>query len=165
MSWLRKIPWLALCLVILSYSVVGWYAASWTDILSLWLVKQGESWGWLVREDTASAFIQISEVAIVCLIAIALTAPVALVTVLVGSGLKSDTKALISMLGWSIILVMIIRWFHYFVHLLVLFCAAILGRLELQRVGYNKWQVISILLGCCLAGMGLGWLIFIHQQV
>jgi hypothetical protein len=118
----------------------------------------------LLREDAASAFIQVSEVAIVCVIAIALTAPVALVTVLVGSGLRSDTKALISMLVWSIIIVLIVRWFQYFVHLLVLFCAAILGRLELQRVGYNGWQVAAILFIGCLVGVGLGWLIFIYQQ-
>lgn len=162
MSWLRKIPWLALSLLILSYSVVGWYAAGWSGTLSFWLVEQGQSWGWLLRQDAASVFIQIAEVAIVCLIAIALTAPVALITILVGSGLKSDTKALISMLCWSIIFVMIIRWFKYFVHLLVLFCAVILGRLELQRVGYNEWQIAFILSSCCLAGLGLGWLIFIY---
>ena len=163
MSFLRKIPWLAICLVILSYSVVGWYAASWSGILSFWLVEKGQSWGWLLREDAASAVIQIAEVAILCLISLALTAPVALITVLVGSGLRSDTKALFSMLGWSIIIVMIIRWFPYFVHLLVLFCAAILGRLQLQQAGYNRWQVTWILITCCLTGVGLGWLIFTSQ--
>lgn len=163
MSSLRKIPWFTLCLVILSYSVVGWHAASWSGILSPWLVQEGQSWGWLLREDAASAVIQITEVAILCVISLALTAPVALITVLVGSGLKSDTKALISMLGWSIIIVLIIRWFPYFVHLLVLFCAAILGRLQLQQAGYKRWQVTSILITCCLAGVGLGWLIFNYQ--
>jgi hypothetical protein len=163
MSFLRKVPWLALSLVVLSYSLVGWYAASWSDVLSVWLVEKGQSWGWLLREDAASAIIQIAEVVILCLISLALTAPVAIITVLVGTGLKSDAKALLSLLGWSIMIVLIIRWFPYFVHLLVLFCAAILGRLQLQQFGYNKWQVTSILISCCLAGVGIGWLIFIYQ--
>lgn len=163
MSFWLKVPWFTLSLVVLSYSLIGWHAASWSSLLSVWLVEEGQSWGWLLRQDAASAIIQIAEVVILCLISLALTAPVAIITLFVSTGLRSDAKALISLLGWSIIIVLIIRWFHYFVHLLVLFCAAILGRLQLQQLGYNRWQVTSILVSCCLAGIGLGWVIFIYQ--
>ena len=160
MSWLRKFPWLSLSLVLLSYSIFGWYVAQSSVWWSHWLVEQGKSWGWFLEQEAASGIIQLLGAALIGLISVALTTPVALITMFFGSGLKSDMRAFVSMLGWAFASVLIIRWFHYFAHFLVLLCSAILGRLDLQGAGYNQWQIFFILTGFCLGSFGLGVLAF-----
>ena len=43
-----------------------------------------------------------------------------------------------------------------FSRVLILLAAAILGRLELQETGYNRWQVFLMITILCLGSFGLG---------
>ena len=157
MLWLRKIPWFSLLLVLLSYGVFGWYLGEYSHHIHSWVLERGETWGWSLEEEATKGFIQILQILIIVLISLALTSPIALITLFIGSGIKTNRKGLLTILAASVVIILAIRWFHYFANILVLFCALLLGRLELQDVGYNEGQITFWLsLFCCL-GVGLGW--------
>jgi hypothetical protein len=158
----KKFPWLSLLLVLLSYAVFGWFVAQASISWSEWIVEQGKEWGWLIEDESAYLIVELLGAGLILLIAIALAAPIALVTIFFGSWLKSETKAWISILGWAFAAVFIIRWITYFIRFLVLICAALLGRLELQSAGYNDWQTFVILALICLGGFSGGVLIFMQ---
>lgn len=160
MSWLQKYPWLAFILVLLSYGIFGWHVAQASLDWSNWLIEQGKSWGWGFEEELAIGLLRLSGAVMIALFSIVLTAPIAFMTIFEESWFKSDVRAIISMLGWALLFVFMIRWFDYFVHFLVLLCATILGRLELQEFGYKRWQVSFILTSFCLGSFGLGVLTF-----
>ena len=157
MLWLRKIPWLSLILILLSYGVFGWYLGEYRHLIHSWLLERGETWEWMLEEEAAKSLIQILQILITVLISLALMAPIALITLFIGSGIKTNRKGLLAILAWSIVIILAIRWFHYFANVLVLFCALLLGQLELQGVGYNEGQITLILTLFCFMGISLGW--------
>jgi hypothetical protein len=152
----KKIPWLALGLALIAYGVFGWAVAESSNVWSEAIVEQGKAWGLIIDDEYASAIIDLLGVSLIVAIALGLTAPIALVTICFGSWQKSETKAWISILGWSFAVVFILRWINYFARFLVLLCAALLARLEFQSAGYNSWQTFVILTLACLSGFGLG---------
>jgi len=160
MSRTQTLPFLSCSLILLTYGVFGWIVAQSSIIWSEWLVEQGKAWGWVIDDESAYIIVDLLGAALILLIAIALTAPIALITIFFGSWLRSEAKAWISILGWSFAVVFIIRWINYFTKLLVLLCAALLGRLELQAAGYNNWQTFIILSLVCLGGFSSGVLSF-----
>lgn len=165
MAWLKKFPWLSLGVLLITYSVFGWFVSQAKRELSLWLIEQGQEWGWSLSETLASRIVYILGIDLILLITIALVAPVTLMTILFGSWLKSDIKAMVSILGWSFASVFILCWFDYFVRFLILLSSAILGRLELRIAGYNEWQTFMILTFVCLSGFGLGVFSFTNWSV
>jgi hypothetical protein len=156
MSWLAKFPWLSLSLVMLTYGTFGWYIANADSSWGHWLFEQGEAWGWALEEGYFYIGIHLMAILSIAMISLALTAPVTLMTIFLGSWLRSDLKSIISILLWSFAFVLMLRWFGYFVRFMILFSAAILGRLELQRAGYNGWQIFTVLTSLCILGFGLG---------
>ncbi|MEM8779603.1 MAG: hypothetical protein AAGF26_12175 [Cyanobacteria bacterium P01_G01_bin.49] len=156
MARFLKFPFLYLSIVLITYGTFGWYVGSsasrWTHLL----VAQGETWGWFFENETIFLLLHILAGCLVLLITASLMAPVALVTVLSGNAFKSDSRAMISVLLWSFAVVLMIRWIVYFSQFFLLICAAILGKLELQKQDYLQWQVIVYLTITCLGGFGLG---------
>jgi hypothetical protein len=149
---LKKISWLVLILLVLTYAVFGWLYASST---MGWLereIKLGNS----ISDDLIFGIIETLGALFVLLVALAFTAPIATITLGFSSWLKSESKTLISLVFIALGSVIVLRWINYFVHVFVLLSAAILTRLELQTSGYNKWQTISILTFGCLLGFGSG---------
>jgi hypothetical protein len=163
MSWLKKFPWLSLLLVLLTYAVFGWFVASESENWRNWLLEQGKSWNWGFEEGAYQIFIHVVATFAIISISLILTAPIAMMTYILGSWMGSDAKAILSILVWSFVFVLMIRWFEYFIRFLVLLSAAILGRLELQTLGYNKWQTFTLLTLLCLLGFALG--VFAHLRV
>lgn len=49
-----------------------------------------------------------------------------------------------------------LRWIIYFAQLFLLVCAAILGKLELQKQVSSQWKVVLYLMLICLGGFSLG---------
>jgi hypothetical protein len=156
MSWLQKFPWLSLSLLLLTYGVFGWIVAQSLTLWSFALIEQGKTWGWFLEEDTASGIIYLLEIAAILLISLALTMPITLLTIFFGTWLKSDTSTMLSILGWSFLFVIVVRWISTFIRFLVLFAAAVLLRLDLQEAGYNKWQTFFVLIVACFFGFGSG---------
>jgi hypothetical protein len=72
------------------------------------------------------------------------------------SWFKNDISAVLSILGWSLAVVFIFHRWAVFSRVLILLAATILGRLELQEAGYNRWQVFLMITILCLGSFGLG---------
>lgn len=134
MWFIKKLPWASLLLLVFTYGLFGWLIST-TD-RSIWLWLMGSSY--------------------ILLIALALTAPFTLVKTFYTNWLKSDTSAFLSVIVGAFVAVLIVTWIEAFVHILVLFSASALVRLDLQTSGYNEWQCFSILVIISLTGFGLG---------
>lgn len=160
MTWLLKFPLLSLIIVLVTYGVFGWYVgesiATWTHSLG----EQSRTWGWAVEDQAVFLGLHILAAIVIVLITSSLAAPVALITIVFGSGFKSDNRAIIAVLFWSFAVVVILRWINYFVRFLILLSAAILGKLSLQNRGMPQWQVLLILGVICLGGFSVGLLSF-----
>ncbi|MEA5508373.1 hypothetical protein VB715_01205 [Crocosphaera sp. UHCC 0190] len=151
-----KFPFLSLGVVLLTYSTFGWYVGASVTTWTHWLVERGKTWGWFFEDQTVFLVLHIVAGCVVLLITSSLVAPVALVTILFGSGFKSDNRAIFAVLFWSFAVVFMLRWLGDFMRFLILLCAAILGKLELEKQNYPEWQVLSLLGVICLGGFGLG---------
>ncbi|ACK65293.1 conserved hypothetical protein [Rippkaea orientalis PCC 8801] len=160
MGGLIKFPLFSLSLVFITYGVFGWNVGSSATVLTHYLVEQGKTWGWLFQEEGVFLGLHILAGMLVLMITASLAAPVAIMTVIFGSGFKSDNRAMIAVLVWSLAVVLIITWLQYFVRFLVLLCSAILGKLELQNQKYPEWRVLLTLTIICLGGFALGLLAF-----
>lgn len=134
MLLVKRLPWLSLLLLVLTYGVFGWLIAASDKSWMLWLMGAGYT----------------------LLIASALTAPWALLKGFYASFLESDSRAFVSVIVGAFLAVIIITWLGVFVRILVLISASALARLDLQTAGYNKWQAFGLLLVVALAGFGLG---------
>ncbi len=72
------------------------------------------------------------------------------VSLLFVSWFKTDLRAIVSVLGWSLAIVFILYWFYYAIQVAVLLSATILGKIELHEAGLNNFQVLPVLLMMCL---------------
>jgi hypothetical protein len=138
------------------YGVFGWSIAherlSWSD----WLIARGDEMNWTLTSELLKIVIYILAVVVVLSIALGLTLFSDLMSVFFSSWFKNDLRAILSILGWSLALVFIFHKWAVFSRLLILLAATVLGRLELQEAGYNRWQVFLILTILCLGSFGLG---------
>lgn len=166
MAWLRlrKFPWFSLCLILVTYSIFGWYIAFSSTAWSHFLVVYSESWGWFLKEEVISVVLHVLAGVVILGITTALTGPVAFITLFLGSWFQSDTRAFISVLAWSFVFVLIICWLGFFLRILLLVCAAILGRIALQEAGYKDWITYIFLSLSCLMGFVGGIVIFLVRD-
>jgi hypothetical protein len=138
------------------YGVFGWSIAherlSWSD----WLIARGDEMNWTLTSEWLEIIIYALAVVIVLSIALGLTLFSEQISVIFSSWVKTDTRAIFSILGWSLAIVFIFHKWAVFSRVLILLSATILGRLELQEAGYNRWQVFLILIFLCLGSFGLG---------
>lgn len=153
---LISFPLFCLAIVVLTYGSFGWYVASSAITWSHWLANQGDAWGWFLKQETIFLLLHFLASGVVIVITASLAAPVAVVTILFGRSFQSDLKAIIAVLLWSFIVVVMLRWIGDFSRILLLFSAAILGKLELQKLGYSQWLVVPTLVLVCLGGFTLG---------
>ncbi len=163
MSWFLKFPWLVFGLLLITYSTFGWQIAASDDAWSQVLVEFVREWDWFLEEAIVAKVIDLLSALAIFFLAVVLTTPVVFMRLLFGSWLKSDNKAIISFLAWSFAGVFFLRWLEYFAGFLLLLGTAILGRLELQAAGYNRWQVFTILTSLCLSGFGAGLLGYFYM--
>ncbi|NJL52958.1 MAG: hypothetical protein HC930_13475 [Hydrococcus sp. SU_1_0] len=96
----------------------------------------------------------------IMLLIVMFTSPVFLLTVGLSSWLKSDTRALISILLGAFTFAIIVQRVDYFGRLLILVAAVFLGKLDLQLAGCNRWVCSLILILLCWFGFTGGILTF-----
>lgn len=162
MLWLKtKIPWLSLILLVATYCVFGWYIAQLSVIWSQWLAEQGEGLGWGIKQELYTGILYVLSGGVILLVTFGLTAPVALITFFMGSPLKTDVRAMFSVLAWSFAVVIIVCWLEYFIHFLVLVCSAILARLGLQELNYSNRLIYLILSLISLCSFSLGIFLYV----
>ena len=144
---MKKLPWASLLLLLFTDSVFGWLIAD---------------KGLLLDSEKTGLFLLLGA-GYVMLIVLALTAPLTLIQTVYASWLKSDTRALLSIIFSAFLAVILIRWIQIFIRILVLLSAGALARLDLQVAGYTALQSFKILTVFSLTGYGLG--IIAHQLV
>jgi hypothetical protein len=144
MLFVKKLPWASLLLLVFTYGVFGWLIAADTRKLGLTSLPNIPWWLWLM----GSAYS--------LLIALALTAPLAVIRSFFGSWLQSDTRAFISVVVGAFVAVVLLCWLEVVIRILVLLSAAALVRLDLQTAGYGEWQAFGILAIASITGFGLG---------
>ena len=153
-----------LAIVMVTYSTFGWYVGSSAIAWSHWLANQGEAWGWVLKDEVIFLLLHLLAAGVVLLITASLAAPVAIITIVFGSSFKSDNKAIIAVLLWSFVAVVMLRWIGDFSRILLLLSAAILAKLELEKLGYSQWLVRLLLIIICLGGFTLGLLGYYQLQ-
>ena len=156
MPWLKSIPFVSIALVIITYGVFGWSIASASVPWAEQLHDQLHAVEWDLEEQTIILLIHGFALFAITLTTLALTAPITLMTYFVGSWVQSEARSMVSMVLWSFLFVIALRWFNHFTTFLVLLCAAILGRIELRYVGLNQTQTLLLLSLICVTAFSGG---------
>ena len=133
MPTLKKLLWVSLALLLITYSTLGWVLAAF-------------HYPW---------FVWVMIVVVIVLLAAFLSSPEAKFRD--SSHLfKSDTRTFLFVVAAAFLSVIIIWMLHIFAHALVTISAAILVRLEAQESRLSNRQSFWILEVVSLAGLGLG---------
>lgn len=144
---MKKLPLPSLLLLLFTDSIFGWLIAA----------------SQLLVDSDKAGFLWLLGAGYVMLIVLALTAPLTMIQTVYSSWLKSDTRALLSIIFSAFLAVILIRWIQIFIRILVLLSAGALVRIDLQVAGYTPLQAFKILTVFSLTGYGLG--IIAHQLV
>jgi len=156
---LKKIPWLAIGLLISTYSLFG---KIYSQSIPNWVESFLETTAFFdlhISETILLIILKIIGFVLVLFIAFILTKPSALLNFLFGSWLTSDTKALLAILAFALAAVLIGCWLKQFIHILVLVSSAILLRFEMQRAGYRQSQRTLLLAILSLISFTIGLII------
>ena len=140
----NSLSWLSLLILFITYAVFGWSISQASQSWVQWIVETGETLEFALEEEFIILTIHLIAAAIIVIVSLCLTIPMALITLAFQKSLGSDLKAFISVFVWSFILVLIICAFEYFADLLVMISAALLVRLDLQKLGCKNWQIFLI---------------------
>ncbi|MEB3311720.1 MAG: hypothetical protein VKJ02_15960 [Snowella sp.] len=142
--------------MLITYGVFGWHIAAlsvhWSHILAL----QIHSWGILLQDEVVLLAIHGMAILMIAVTAVALTAPLNLMTFFIGTCIRSDGQSVVAMVIWTFIFVCMLRWFNISIHFVVLLCAAILGRLELRYLGLTQNKTVLMLMLLGTLGFGSG---------
>ncbi len=162
MVWLKYIPFFSITLVMITYGVLGWNISSASPGWSQQLLEQSQNWSLGLEQNAIIIAIHALVIVVIVLTSLALTAPITLVTYFVGGWVHSSLQSIATMLVWSFIFVITLRWFNYFVDFLVILCSAMLGRIELRYAGLNQIQSILILMTLCISSFLGGVFSYFH---
>lgn len=149
---LRKTPWLSTTLLILAYGTYGWIYASWAVVR----IERGNVLYWVLEKDLITFVLYGLGIFWVLIIAMAFTAPVALMTVSLNNWFKSEVRAFLSIFIGALAFALIVQWLEAFAEFFVLLAAGILVKLDLQATGYSRSLATIMLIILCLLGFGIG---------
>ncbi|WP_414530292.1 hypothetical protein [Nodularia chucula] len=139
MSIVKRLPWISLVLVLLSYSTLGWG----------------------LSETQAPLYVWITFILTVLVLVASLTVPWSAIskysTLLVRSNIRSFA---VTTFG-AFLFFLMLAWFQIFLDTLLIISAGILARIDLQSVGFKQRQAFLITLLFSLAGLALGKLLHI----
>ena len=151
----KKIPWLSLTILLLTYGTFGWMYSSW----GVAVIETGELLSQLETKLALRIIYGLGVMSVV-LIAVVFTAPISLITVSLDNWLRSDTRAFLSIFMGAFAFTLIVQKVNYFATFLVLLASALLVKLDLQLAGYRRWFSWLILTFFCLLGFIGGILAF-----
>ncbi len=132
----KKHPWLAILLLLITYITLGWFLSTWQ---SSWLI-------WVV-------------VALCSLLLAAIfSSPWAEIRDMFANLFASDSKAFLVAVIAAFVGVIIISWLHIFAHSLVITCAILLVKLDLQAAKFRDKQIFVLISIVSLLGLFIGWI-------
>ena len=138
-----KIPWLALSLLLATNITLGGFLAAWHEHWAVWVVV----------------------VLCIVLIAAMLSCSWATIRDTFAHLLASDLRAFIVAVLISLVGVVIVFWLHTLAHFLVIICAFLLAKIDMQAVNYSDRQIFRTISFTSLFGLLLGvateYLIFV----
>lgn len=134
LSWLTRLPFFSLLLLLISYALLGWYVAEPPTTWHNWLAIGGA----------------------IVLIALALVSPATQIRRFFGAWLQSNATAFSSIAVFAFMAVIILTRLDLFAQWLILLAPGLLVRLDLQIAGYGDWQAFSTITTICLTGYGTG---------
>ncbi|MCW5317708.1 hypothetical protein GTQ43_29210 [Nostoc sp. KVJ3] len=145
MSILKRVPWVSLALVLLSYSTLGWVISEAHAPLSVWLVT----------------------VVAILLLIVTLTTPWPKMTDHLSTLLKSNIRSFAVAVLAAFLFFIMIAWFGVFLDTLLIISATILVRIDFQKAGLREGLAFLTASIFSLAGLGLGALIYklIYSQI
>ena len=128
------------------------------------LIDREKLFYWILEKNIITILLYGLGIVWVLLIALAFTAPVALMTVSLGRWIKSDFGAFMSIILSAMAFALVVQRLDLFAKFFVLLASALLVRLDLRTLGFNTW--LSLLtIGCfCLLGFGGGIFAYILYQ-
>ncbi len=154
-AWLKKIPVLSLFLLLLTYSVEGWLYGSWANIF----LEQNNFYASLAEQTRFSILYGIA-ISTILLCVVVATSPISLVALSLDNWLKSDTRAFLSIFLGAFAVTIIVQKVDYFARFLVFLASALLLKLDLQLLGFNRWFCTLVLIILCWLGFTGGILAF-----
>lgn len=138
MSFLRRLPWVSLSLLLLTYATYGWWIAKANLHVLVWPVA------------FMAAF----------LLAAALTTPMTKIANYSFFIFKSNIRSFsVTVLG-AFLFFLMIAWFRVFLDTLVIIAASILARIDFQTAGFSEEQTFWVLSFVCWIGLGFGFLVY-----
>ncbi len=137
MPFLKRLPWLSLSLLLLTYIVFGWLLARSNTQPMLWLM-----FAMAIVFFTAS-----------------LTIPFSKVTDYSVSLFRSNLRSFGVTVFGAFLFFLILARFRLFLDILVMIAAAMLVRIDFQTAGFNQGQVFWITTTFSLSGLAVGALV------
>ncbi len=134
MSILKRVPWVPLALVLLSYSTLGWAIS---ETKSPW-------WVWLLL------------VSGVLLLIGSLTIPWSKMTEFSLILFRSNTRTFIVAVAAAFLFFLMLAWFRVFLDTLLIISATILAKIDFQTDDFQQEQAFWITFIVSLIGLGLG---------
>lgn len=138
MSIVTRIPWIALGLIILSYSTLGWTVSD----------LQPPKFVWFVVLLT------------LLLLVGSLTAPYESISKYSAILLSSNTKTFVAAVLGAFLFFIMLAWFRVFLNTLLIISSIILGRIDFQSAGFSEGQTFIFTFIFSIAGIGLGALVY-----
>jgi hypothetical protein len=131
---LKRIPWLSLSLLLATNMTLGGFLSTLHEHWSAWIVV------------------------ILCILLAAAMLSCSWATIRDSFAylLASDFKAFIVAVLVAFLGVVIVFWLHTFAHLLVIMCAFLLAKIDMQAANFNDRQVFIVIASLSILGLVLG---------
>ncbi|MBD2449220.1 hypothetical protein H6G76_19080 [Nostoc sp. FACHB-152] len=134
MLFFKRLPWMSLLLVLISYSTLGWVLSETHTRWYIWTVVI---------------------IAILLLIG-SLTAPLSTVANYSTIFLKSSSRSFLVAVFGAFLFFLMVAWFRLFLDTLLIIAAAVLARIDFQTSGFKEEQAFLLTSLFSLAGMAGG---------
>lgn len=138
MSIIKRLPWVSLALLLLTYS----------------------TWGWVISKEKPSPPVWFAAAMATLVLISCLTSSwfkiINYSNFLFKTNLRSFGVSVIA----AFLLFFAVAWFSVFINTSLIIAATILARLDFQSAGFKEWQVFLILLTLTFASLALGALMY-----
>lgn len=137
MSIQRKVPWVSLTLLLLTYG----------------------TWGWVISRAKYPPVVLVLAVIAIFILTSSLTTPWSTVANYSNKLFQSNLRSFSLAIFGAFMFFLMIAWFRVFIDTLVIISATILARIDVQTYGFKQQQSFFILFLISLTGLGFGVLI------
>lgn len=132
----KKVPWLAVLLLLAAYITLGWVLSTLQAFWLVWVVVALASL--LLAAAFSSSWTEIRDK--------------------FANLFSSDSKTFLIAVIAAFTSVIFIAWLHIFVHALVVSCAVLLVKLDMQAASFRERQVFLLISAVSLLGLSIGWI-------